>query len=332
MVRSQSLRFKERVELIQHDIRSPLSSIQALQEKLSGSDARAAVLLSNAVKRIQTLTDDLSAAEKAPELKLVVAEVNLIEVVTVLREKFFAAKNATLDFIYDVNELSPIKVEPRALNDIIGNLLENALDAVSTGGRVVVSVSSSGGRCQIRVDDNGKGISDEAQAKLFEKKGTAGKINGTGLGLYSAKLFIESWGGTISAERLKSGTRFTVLIPLLQTGTTFVGLPSVQVPLRVIDDDPLVAQVLAGAGYVINASAKTYAEGLTLMQSAPPAGVITLVDYRLDQGRVGTDLIAEQSARQSVYLCTNDFDDLNVIKRAQAIGVKIVPKPLCFSI
>ncbi len=55
-----------------------------------------------------------------------------------------------------------------------------------------------------------------------------------------------------------------------------------------------------------------------------------LVDQRIGD-RLGTDLIAGQGRRSNLFLCTNDFDDSDVIMKAKALGVKIIPKPLCFT-
>ena len=60
---------------------------------------------------------------------------------------------------------------------------------------------------------------------------------------------------------------------------------------------------------------------------------VTLVDYRLNDEKLGTDLINEFKSRTgTMLLCTNDFDDVDLIKKAKALGVKILPKPICFSI
>lgn len=51
-------------------------------------------------------------------------------------------------------------------------------------------------------------------------------------------------------------------------------------------------------------------------------------DLNLGHGKLGTDLIAETSGRRNVFLCTNDFDNPEVVRRAKEIGVSIIPKPL----
>lgn len=116
----------------------------------------------------------------------------------------------------------------------------------------------------IQVDDNGCGIPPEAEAKIFSRGATFGKVNGIGLGLFHTKKTVESWGGNIHFERLSQGTRFVVTIPLAQTGVQFVGLDPHK-KLKVIDDDHTVPWGLRNSGYEVLEIAETFEKGQELL-------------------------------------------------------------------
>jgi signal transduction histidine kinase len=325
-----SERYAEKVKQIRHDIRSPLSSLQAIYEQLkfdSGATTRA---LATAIRRIQLLMDDLNQVDHVrEEPKLAIAEVVVEEIVLAMAPKFRETKSATLGIEYKREELSPIKVGVREFQSAIENLLENALDAISVGGRVIVNISSDGSRCKISVEDNGSGISSDNIAKLFTRGGSFGKLNGSGLGLFHTKHDVESWGGTVICEPLNRGIRFTIELPLMQTGVVFSGLPTNR-RIKIIDDDGLVPATLKRTGFEILESAATFEDGKKILANGTSDEFSIFVDQQLENNNLGTDLIAGQPGRRKIFLCTNDFDDLGVVKLAREIGVKIIPKPLCF--
>jgi DNA-binding NarL/FixJ family response regulator len=97
----------------------------------------------------------------------------------------------------------------------------------------------------------------------------------------------------------------------------------------VIDDDPGIPESLREIGFNVVNWASTYEEGQQLLAREHESDVTILVDHRLNDGLLGTDLIAEHAIRSRVFLCTNDFDNPEVIRRARQVGVQILPKPLC---
>ncbi len=324
-----SQEFAERVRQVRHDIRSPLTSLQAVYERLKDDDKSKKVLAS-AIRRTQLLIENMDHVEKKAEAaKLVIAEVVASETINMLAAKFRQAKSGTLSLEYDQKELSPIHVAPEGIRSAIENLLENALDAISVGGYVKLKIFRERGFCKITVEDNGSGISPENLEKIFSSGGTFGKLNGLGLGLYQTKRDIESWSGTIECKSLVQGTCFEMLFPLMQTGVVFVGLPP-KGSIKVIDDDAIVPKALKNAGYEIAEFAQSFEEGRKLLAKGANDGVSILVDYRLGSEKFGTELIAEQSIRRQVFLCSNDYDSLELVKKAKEIGVKILPKSLCF--
>src|SRR5580698_6596278 len=105
--------------------------------------------------------------------------------------------------------------DPRKLERALYNLLLNACEAApSSEGRVEVTVSQSGSSVVIEVSDNGPGIAEPIQDRLFHPFVSFGKANGTGLGLTVVQKIVQDHGGTVFVERTaEARTVFRITIP-----------------------------------------------------------------------------------------------------------------------
>lgn len=101
------------------------------------------------------------------------------------------------------------------LQEVVNNLISNALKFTPKGGRITVSVEKKEDKVSLEISDTGKGIPEEAVPLLFQKfSQVKGERRGTGLGLYIVKKFVEDQNGTISVSSiLGKGTSFTMLLP-----------------------------------------------------------------------------------------------------------------------
>jgi len=112
----------------------------------------------------------------------------------------------------------PLEVAASAevANDILSNLVLNALEATSRGGVVHVSIGSQDGNCSVSVEDDGTGIPPALKEKILQPFFTT-KARGTGLGLAIVSRRLEEIGGTLtvySPIRKQRGSRFRALLPL----------------------------------------------------------------------------------------------------------------------
>jgi signal transduction histidine kinase len=104
-----------------------------------------------------------------------------------------------------------------SVSDMVSNLVVNALEATSRGGRVIVSAAANNGSCVLSVEDNGGGISPEARERLLQPFFTT-KTQGTGLGLAIVARRVAEVGGKLQWEspvKEERGTRFRITLPLL---------------------------------------------------------------------------------------------------------------------
>jgi cell cycle sensor histidine kinase DivJ len=117
-------------------------------------------------------------------------------------------------------DLPEIVADKRALNQIMFNLLSNAIRFTDRGGKVLVSARAEAGNITFVVEDSGVGISDEDLARVGEPYFQAGasydrRHGGTGLGLSIVKGLVRLHGGEFSIRsRVGDGTRITISLPL----------------------------------------------------------------------------------------------------------------------
>jgi signal transduction histidine kinase len=136
------------------------------------------------------------------------------EVVGVLRPEA-QRKGVALEFDPAAIALN-VAISTEALNDILTNLVVNALDAAARGGHVQVGVSRKDGGGLVAVEDDGPGVPSELREKIVQPFFTT-KTQGTGLGLAIVARRVTDAGGKLEFESLVKngrGTRFLVWLPL----------------------------------------------------------------------------------------------------------------------
>jgi signal transduction histidine kinase len=118
----------------------------------------------------------------------------------------------TIDVPADLPEVHAIGGE---LNQVWMNLLDNALDAVSSGGHVQVTARAEGRDLVVRVIDDGGGIAPEHASRVFDPFFTTKPPGeGTGLGLEIARARVRGHGGDIEFDSRPGRTEFRVRLPL----------------------------------------------------------------------------------------------------------------------
>jgi len=101
------------------------------------------------------------------------------------------------------------------LNQVWGNLVDNALDAVAEGGRVTVIGRVENGKVVVRVTDNGSGIPAEVKSRIFDPFFTTKPVGkGTGLGLDIVRRLVDRNDGLIEVDSEPGRTEFRVTLPL----------------------------------------------------------------------------------------------------------------------
>jgi signal transduction histidine kinase len=278
---------------VAHDIRSPLAALGASVKGIDLPEEQR-TLIDGAVGRMQGIADDLLRRYRAPgaETKPKVETRSLAGLIEqVVAEKRIQHKERPGLDINFRNHADGAKaaVDPKELQRIISNLVNNAVEALDKGGAIAVALSAPDGTVRIEVSDDGKGIPPEILSKLGRKGETHGKTGGTGLGLYHARTAVESWGGSLAIES-EPGKGTAVTISLPAAAKPAAGLRAV-----LLDDDPLVHMNWRMAAKAAGAELKTYKTPgeLAAATNALPRDIPLYIDSELADGARGEDIAAE---------------------------------------
>ena len=230
----------EFISTASHEMRTPVASIEgylglALNPQTATIDDRARQYLTEAHnasqhlgKLFQDLLDVTKLDDKREKLHLVPAEMTSL-VKQIADRQMAAVNNKNLDYSFgikdglegklQVEQLAYAMVDVDFLQEIINNLIENAVKYTEPGGRIWVSVRGDGDDVLINVTDSGIGIPPENLSHIFQKfyrvdNSATRTIGGTGLGLYIVKARVEAMGGRVWAESsFGEGSTFYVALP-----------------------------------------------------------------------------------------------------------------------
>ena len=227
-----------------HELRTPLNSILGFSEVLADSknltekEQRYATNIQTSGRSLMTLINDVLDLAKieSGKMELHPAEFRMDDLVErqvstlmPLAEK----RQIALTWAVDAG-VTTLFQDPGKMQQILTNLISNAIKFTPEGGRVRISASKVDDNCVVTIEDNGIGIPLDEQERIFEKfrqgRGVPGqkdaltrKYEGTGLGLSIVKELSRLLGGEVSLEsEFGKGSRFTVELPLiLQNANTF---------------------------------------------------------------------------------------------------------------
>jgi len=206
---------------IAHEVRNPLNAAK-LQLELLGrrlrkrSDDERLVepceLAQHEIERLTVLLNDFLAFARPPEL--VPEDRDLVQIVGQVVELERVAANkrgATLAFSHTVPQLIA-HVDGSKIHQLVLNLVRNAIDAVSEGGNIAVTLDGDDRTLRIGVRDDGPGIPVEIQSRIYEPFFST-KSGGTGLGMSIVHSLTALHGGSIDLESSPKGTYFEIQIP-----------------------------------------------------------------------------------------------------------------------
>jgi two-component system phosphate regulon sensor histidine kinase PhoR len=214
---------------VSHELRTPLTSISGYVETLldghhSEKDTRdfLSIILKNAT-RVNRLTEDLLALSsvESGDYKLRTLPVRASALVHDAIESLAGmVHDSSVALEAGETTADLVLADPDALNQVFGNLIENAMKYGKGGGRVSVGARRLDHRVEFFVRDYGQGIAYEHLDRIFERfyridKARSRDSGGTGLGLAIAKHIVLAHGGFIRAEsELGAGATFLFTLPL----------------------------------------------------------------------------------------------------------------------
>jgi signal transduction histidine kinase len=209
-----------------HDLRAPLASVLGIANiaKYEVSDEKALQLFSmieNRAKKLDAVIGDILnlARSKKMELKIEVVDLNRI-IEEVFSDVKVTAQQNNVELKYQGEGNNFLNSDKNQLKIILGNLVSNAVkyqNPEEPNPIVEVKLRKDARKISILVSDNGIGIPEHSQPKIFEMFYRASlATEGTGLGLYIAKEAVQKLGGEITfTSEEGTGTTFKITLPYL---------------------------------------------------------------------------------------------------------------------
>jgi signal transduction histidine kinase len=219
------------LSVVSHELRTPLHSIKGFVDIIlmgktgSINDLQRDFLttVKEATGNLQRLIDDLLefSRREAGQIKLKPAMISLQAIAAKVIEQLSPqAQEGALNLMNKVSEnLDLVEADPMRIEQVLTNLVSNAIKFTPSGGSVSVLAADEGERVRVSVQDTGIGISEEELAKVFQRfyqvdSSATRSYRGAGLGLTICKFIVEYHHGRIWAEsQVGKGSTFSFTLP-----------------------------------------------------------------------------------------------------------------------
>jgi two-component system phosphate regulon sensor histidine kinase PhoR len=215
---------------VSHELRTPVTAIRSAAETLQAAlsrDPDAArqfvEIIERNAERLHALVEDLLDLSRieSRELRLTLeplALANVVEQVLALFEE--RAQKRSVRLVQAVStDLPRVRADRRALEQLLSNLVDNAVKYGGDGAEVRVRAELGNATVRLIVEDDGPGIEERHLARVFERfyrvdAGRSRELGGTGLGLSIVKHLTEAMGGSVGVESVPGeGSKFSVTLP-----------------------------------------------------------------------------------------------------------------------
>jgi len=225
--RTDELR-KALLDAVSHDLRTPLSSIMASagslrQDDVSWTDEQRgefAEAIENEAQRLNRLVGNLLDLSRI-EADSIRPEKAWYDLGSLINEVAGRLRGVTAGHKLTISVpdgLPPVLFDYVEVDQVISNLIENAVKYTPKGTEICVSARAAGDQVEVEVADRGPGIPEAIIPRLFDafyRASDSGRAKGSGLGLAVAKGLVEAHGGGIRVEnREGGGARFVFTLPL----------------------------------------------------------------------------------------------------------------------
>jgi len=212
---------------VSHELRTPLTAIQGFAETLRDESIDAdrrrqfVDVISRNAERLRALIEDLLELSRIEgrTLPLALEPVDAAAVTSSLLRDLRPRLDARSLEASLRGAARPVLADRRALEQVLQNLLDNAVKYTEPGGRIEVRLMNGDGKVRVEVSDTGIGIPERDRSRVFERfyrveKARSRDLGGTGLGLAIVKHLVQAMDGEVFlSSREGEGTTFTVVLP-----------------------------------------------------------------------------------------------------------------------
>jgi signal transduction histidine kinase len=208
-----------------HDIRSPVTALNLALENNVEMDEKRRSLASAALVRVNEIANGFLRKKRDDSFSIDVSATKekSIENLACLISKIIEQKRIEFRTRQGLNfEWTPTlqnyhlfaKINSTEFKRALSNLINNSVEAIKCSGRIEARLSAEQQRIVLEIKDTGKGIPSDVLPKLDRRGASFGKENGSGLGLYHARMATIQWNGTLEVtSTLGAGTQIKLILP-----------------------------------------------------------------------------------------------------------------------
>jgi two-component system, OmpR family, heavy metal sensor histidine kinase CusS len=216
------------VQLIVHDLRSPLNAVmlsleyvaQEVKARQAGSDLTEALEdARTTAHRVSGMVSQILDTSKLEEGRLALDRSTLpaADLLKKVRQQLAPmARDKRVDVRVDAPSDLALRGDPRLFGRVIENLLSNSIRHTPAGGRILLAASRVGNDCRLSVHNNGEPIDPQDRERIFAKfqqgNSEGARLGGWGLGLYFCRMVVEAHGGHITVEDVDDWSASFVLV------------------------------------------------------------------------------------------------------------------------
>ncbi len=334
---------------VAHDIASPLYAMSIALPYCDTLPEDIRILLKQAISRISDISGHLLNHYKPNEKQInkdlpTLVSMNLIEIVA---EKKYEYKYNSVQIKLDSNlenNFEFIKLDSTSFKRMISNLINNAVESiVHKSGIINISFIATEKQVQIKIQDNGKGMSEELVNKIKNNiPVTEDKDKGHGVGFMQIRESLERGSGTLLiSSQVNHGTEIMLTFPRIEKPNWIIdtiNLNSNDIVI-VLDDDQSIhtawdtkflkeAPTVSLKHYTLGDEVIEYVNALTPEEKNK---IFLLTDYELlKQDHNGLQILEQLKIKRAI-LVTSYYDNVEIQQKTKTLGSKILPKGLAFS-
>jgi CheY-like chemotaxis protein/two-component sensor histidine kinase len=336
--------------LLAHELRTPLGAIsnssQALERSnVAGERAKLQEIVARQVRHVSRLVDDLLDVER-----VVTGKVRLdrepLEIAAAVREAVaICASERSGDLRFSIST-EPLWIDADAsrLQQVLTNVVGNAMKYTPSGGRIAVTVFADGADAVITVEDSGLGISPKLLPFIFDLYVQADRTldhagGGLGIGLALVRRLVELHGGTVSATSGGEGCGSTITVRLKQMPAA-AKAPSIPLPagaasrrVLVIEDNTesreLLGKLLELAGHQVYDAVDGVRALELLGLVSPEVGIIDVNLPHMDGYQLAKRIRSHPHGRTMLLLGLSDRPEVSEAPSGDAFDYRLV-RPVDF--
>jgi PAS domain S-box-containing protein len=287
----------EFLAMLGHELRNPLSAIASgidVLDRVSGeaeTARNARRIIRRQTRHLAHMMEDLLDVARVISGNVVMAR-QPVELAALVR-RVMATLSITNEA--DNHELQPdlhevwIDADATRIEQVVANLIGNAIKYTPAGGRIEIGVSADDGEACLQVRDNGSGIAPELLPRVFDlfvqgERPLDRRVGGLGVGLTLTRRIVELHGGTVCAANADPGTVMIVRLPAIEKPPVLLPMRTVselrQRRVAIVDDNDDVLEALRAVLELDGQHVRTASDGVRglalILETRPDVAVVDL--------------------------------------------------------